>query len=50
MACQRAVDQGTEVVTTPMAPLRKPQAAVWAVWSLGMVGARSCALPAVRLF
>jgi hypothetical protein len=47
MSCQRAVYQWTEVVTTYMPHLSKPQAAVLAVWSLGMVLARSCALSAV---
>ena len=47
MSCQRAVYQWTEVVTTYMPHLSKPQAAVLALWSLGMVLARSCALSAV---
>jgi DDE family transposase len=50
MSCQRAVYQWTEVVTTHMPQLSKPQAAVLALWSLGMVLARSCALSAVSLF
>jgi len=50
MSCQRAVYQWTEVVTTHMPHLSKPQAAVLALWSLGMVLARSCALTAVSLF
>ena len=50
MSCQRAVYQWTEVVTTHMPHLSKPQAAVLALWSLGMVLARSCALSAVSLF
>ncbi len=50
MSCQRAVYQWTEVVTTHMPQLSKPQAAVLALWSLGMVLARSCALTAVSLF
>ena len=49
MSCQRAVYQWTEVVTTHMPHLSKPQAAVLALWSLGMVLARSCALTAVSL-
>jgi hypothetical protein len=44
------VYQWTEVVTTHMAHLSKPQATVLALWSLGMVLARSCALTAVSLF
>ena len=50
MACQRAVDQWTEVVTTYLPHLSKPQAAVSALWSVGMVLARSGALRAVSLF
>ena len=50
MSCQQAVYQWTEVVTTHMPHLSKPQAAVLALWSLGMVLARSCALTAVSLF
>jgi hypothetical protein len=44
MACHKAVYQWTEVVTTHRPPLSKPQAAVLALWSVGMVRARSCAL------
>jgi DDE family transposase len=50
MSCQSAVYQWTEVVTTHMPHLSKPQAAVLALWSVGMVLARSCALTAVSLF
>ena len=50
MSCQKAVYQWTEVVTTYLPHLSKPQAAVLALWSVGMVLARSCALPAVSLF
>ncbi len=50
MSCQSAVYQWTEVVTTHMPHLSKPQATVLALWSLGMVLARSCALTAVSLF
>ena len=50
MSCQSAVYQWTEVVTTHMPHLSKPQATVLALWSLGMVLARSCALSAVREF
>jgi hypothetical protein len=49
MSCQRAVYQWTEVITTYMPHLSQPQAAVLALWSLGMVLARSCALTAVSL-
>jgi DDE family transposase len=50
MSCQSAVYQWTEVVTTHLPHLSKPQATVLALWSLGMVLARSCALSAVSLF
>ncbi len=50
MSCQRAVYQWTEVVTTYLPHLSKPQARVLALWSLGMVLARSCALSAVSCF
>jgi hypothetical protein len=50
MSCQRAVYQWTEVVTSYLPHLSKPQAAVLALWSVGMVLARSCALSAVSLF
>jgi hypothetical protein len=50
MSCQKAVYQWTEVVTTHIPHLSKPQARVLALWSLGMVLARSCALSAVSLF
>src|SRR5260221_6688232 len=50
MSCQRAVYQWTEVVTTYLPHLSKPQARVLALWSLGRVLARSCALSAVSLF
>jgi hypothetical protein len=50
MSCQSAVYQWTEVVTKHLPHLSKPQAAVLALWSVGMVLARSCALTAVSLF
>ena len=50
MSCQHAVYQWTKVLTTQMPHLSKPQARVLALWSLGMVLARSCALTAVSLF
>ena len=50
MSCQKAVYQWTEVVTTYLPHLSKPQATVLALWSIGMVLARSCALSAVSLF
>src|ERR1700757_1868361 len=50
VSCQQAVYQWTKVVTTHMPHLSKPQATVLALWSLGMVLARSCALSAVSEF
>ena len=50
MSCQRAVYQWTDVITTHLPHLSNPQARVLALWSLGMVLARSCALSAVSLF
>jgi hypothetical protein len=50
MSCQRAVYQWTEMVTTHLPHLSKPQATVLALWSVGMVLARSCALSAVSAF
>jgi len=47
MSCQKAVYQWTAEVTTHLPHLSKPQAAVLALWSVGMVLARSCALSAV---
>jgi hypothetical protein len=45
-----AVYQWTAEVTTHLPHLSKAQAAVLALWSLGMVLARSCALSAVTVF
>ena len=45
-----AVYQWTEEVATHLPHLSRSQAAVLALWSLGMVLARSCALSAVALF
>ncbi len=42
-----AVYQWTQEVTTHLPHLSKPQATVLALWSLGMVLARSCSLTAV---
>jgi Transposase DDE domain len=50
MSCQGAVYQWTEGGTTHMPHSSKPQAAVLALWSIGMVLARSCALSAVSEF
>ncbi len=50
MSCHQAVYQWMQVVTTHMPHLSKPHATVLALWSVGMVLARSCALTAVSLF
>jgi hypothetical protein len=50
MSCQSAVYQWTEVVTKHLPHLSNPQATVLALWSVGMVWARSGALTAVSLF
>ena len=49
MSCHQAVYQWTAEVTRHMPHLSKPQAAVLALWRVGMVLARSCALTAVSL-
>lgn len=49
MSCRAAVYQWQSVVATQLPHLSKPQAAVLALWSLGMVLAHSCALTAVTL-
>ena len=47
MFCQAAFDQWQMTIMHHLSPLSKPQATVLALWSLGMVLARSCALSAV---
>ena len=47
MTGQERVYQWTQVVHTHLPHLSKPQATVLALWSVGMVVARSCALTAV---
>jgi hypothetical protein len=47
MHCQASVDQWQTTIMQHLPHLSKPQAAVLALWSLGMVLARSCALTAV---
>lgn len=47
MSCQDGVYQWTETIRQQLPHLSKPQATVLALWSLGMVLARSCALSAV---
>ncbi|MGH8060328.1 MAG: transposase [Candidatus Entotheonellia bacterium] len=50
MSCHSAVDEWTTIIHTQFPQLRKPQATVLALWSLGMALARSCALTAVATF
>ena len=50
MSCQRTVYQWTQEVTTHLPHLSQPQATVLALWSVGMIVARSCALTAVASF
>src|ERR1700756_1787114 len=47
MVCQAAFDQWRTTIMHHLSPLSKPQATVLALWSFGMVLARSCALTAV---
>src|SRR2546427_2119547 len=47
MHCQASVDQWRTTIMQHRPQLSKPQATVLALWSLGMVLARSCALTAV---
>lgn len=47
MSCQKAVYQWTTEVAIHLPHLSKPQVRVLALWSMGMVLARSCALSAV---
>jgi hypothetical protein len=47
MFCQAAFDQWRTTIMHHLSPLSKSQATVLALWSLGMVLARSCALSAV---
>ena len=49
MSCRHPVYQWTRIVTTHFPHLSKPQARVLALWSLGLVVARSCALSAVSV-
>ena len=50
MACHPRVTEWTTIIQTHLPHLTKPQATVLALWSLGMVLARSCALTAVSAF
>ena len=47
MFCQAGFDQWLTTIMHHLSPLSKPQATVLALWSFGMVLARSCALSAV---
>src|SRR2546421_7260421 len=50
MSCHPRVTEWTTTIQTHLPHLSKPQATVLALWSLGMVLARSCALTAVSVF
>jgi hypothetical protein len=50
MSCHPRVTEWTTIIQAHWSHLTKPQATVLALWSLGMVLARSCALTAVRAF
>jgi Transposase DDE domain len=50
MSCQSRIAEWTAVIRTHLPMLSQPQATVLALWSLGMVLARSCALTAVAVF
>jgi hypothetical protein len=47
MFCQASFDQWLPTIMPHLPPLSKPQAPVLALWSCGMVLARSCARTAV---
>ena len=49
MFCQASFDQWRTTIMHHLSQLSKPQATVLAMWSFGMVLARSCALTAVSL-
>jgi hypothetical protein len=50
MSCHPRVTEWTTILRAHLPHLTKPQATVLALWSLGMVLARSCALTAVSVF
>lgn len=50
MVCHPRVTEWTKIIQTHLPHLSTPQATVLALWSLGMVLARSCALTAVSAF
>src|SRR4030095_1867463 len=49
-SCHPCVTEWTTIIHPPLPHLSKPQATVLALWSLGMVLTRSCALTAVSAF
>jgi hypothetical protein len=50
MSCHPRVTEWTTIIHTHLPHVTKPQVTVLALWSLGMVLARSCALTAVSAF
>src|ERR1700758_2914242 len=50
MSCHPRVTEWTTIIQAHLPHLTKPQATGLALWSLGMVLARSCALTAVSVF
>ena len=50
MSCHPRVTEWTTILQAHLPHLTQPQATVLALWSLGMVLARACALTAVRAF
>jgi hypothetical protein len=50
MSCHTRVAEWTTIIHTQLPLLSKPQATVLALWSLGMVLARSCAVSAVSVW
>jgi hypothetical protein len=50
MSCHPRVTEWTTIIRAHLPHLPQPQATVLALWSLGMVLARSWALTAVRAF
>src|SRR5438270_13999489 len=49
-SCHPRITEWTTTIQTHLPHLTKPQAPVLALWTLGMVLARSCALTAVSVF
>ena len=49
MTCSERVSQWTEMVSSHLPHLSRPQASVLALWSLGMVLTRSCGLSQVSV-